>query len=440
MSKRDDFVNNLTKDEMNEFGMINDPGLQQLRNELGVGEQYSQQYTPQQEQPLQPMNQPPVQQQQQYHQEQPAPQTQQEPQNFVNTQTYQQAQSHAPSMETQSVPTPPAVEQKKEDELPPMAKPVKRPDLRDVQIDINKIEIIEKSPLDKVMDIERIVSTRPTFQVIANQSSYIAHMTSIRMEDINAIQNSVSGQYEGQQKLYRTIFNKINNSSLGDINYTTWLKTTSFFDTSTLLYGIYCQTFPRDTDFTITCGTCNEATDVRVNNDTLIDVKDESVYENLNKILTSSHNPAEVIKDAIINSHERVILPTSKVLVEIKTPTLFDHLDLLGSIKQEAAEELGDVLGTLLFIKNMYVPDMDTYQRTGEVKYVQVEETSARVNIIRNLELVDASELANAISARTDRYAINYKIKSHPCSKCGTEIGDIDIDMQQMLFHQVLQM
>jgi hypothetical protein len=447
MSKRDEFINNLDTDERNQWGMVNqeDPALQDLRNDLGVGEQFSNPYH--QEQPLQPNHAPAQQQQTQFsgfrpHQdsgasEQSAPAQQQEPQNFINTQTYQQSQ--VPSMDPTPVPAPP-VEAKQEEVLAPMAKPVKRPDLRDVKIDINKIEIIEKSPLDKVTDIDRIVSTRPTFQVIANQSSYIAHMTSIRMEDINAIQNSISGQYENQQKLYRTIFNKINNSSLGDVNYTKWLKVTSFFDVSTLLYGIYCQTFPTDTDFTVTCGSCNEATDIRVNNGTLIDVKDETVYENLNNVLTSAHNPEEVIKDAVINSHDRVILPYSKVLVEIKTPTLADHLELLGSVKPEAAEEMADVLGTLLFIKNIYVPDMDTYQQTGEVKYVNVDNMSSTVSIIRNLELVDASELANAISARTDRYAINYKIKSHPCSKCGTQLGDIDIDMQQMLFHQVLQM
>jgi hypothetical protein len=311
--------------------------------------------------------------------------------------------------------------------------------LKNIKIDINNIEFSDKSPLEKVDDIEFILNGKPSFQVVANQSGYIAHMESIRLADINAITNSTMDMYASKQKLYKTVFSKINTTSVGKMDYKTWLRVTSFFDLPSLMYGIYNQTFPGDTNFEVTCRHCQQPTDVIVNNETLIDVKDEATYSKLGEIVNHAKKPEDLLSESLVNKYTRSVLPEDKILVDIQTPSLWNHLELLASIDKRQLEELDDVIGTMLFIKNLYVLDITALQQ-GKVRYSEVTDKNQIVNILRNLEVNDAKALGDAISDRTEKYAIYYQIKDHNCSKCGNSVGDIPVDMETMLFTQILQM
>jgi hypothetical protein len=265
-------------------------------------------------------------------------------------------------------------------------------------------------------------------------------MESIRLADINAITNSSMDVYSAKQKLYKIIHSKINTTSVGRMDYKTWLKVTSFYDLPTLMYGIYCQTFPGDTTFEIRCRHCHETTDVIVNNNTLVSVKDEETYSKLNEIISNIKKAEDLLKDSLVNKYTRSILPESKIIVDIQTPSLWNHLELLGSVNRNKIEELEDIIGTLMFIKNMYVLDIKELKRTGKPKYYPIEDKNQIINILRGLEVNDAKALGDAIGDRSEKYAINYMIKDFNCTKCGKSIGDIPVDVEQLLFTQILQM
>jgi hypothetical protein len=312
--------------------------------------------------------------------------------------------------------------------------------LKNITIDINNIEFTEKSPLEKIDDIDFILNGKPTFQVVANQSAYIAHMESIRLADINSMTNSSGDIYATKQKLYKTIHSKINTTSVGKIDFKTWLKVTSFYDLPSLMYGIYCQTFPGDTTFEISCRHCQENTDVVVNNDTLISVKDEETYSKLNEIINNNKKAEDLLNNSIVNKYSRSVLPESKILVDIQTPSLWNHLELLASVDKRTIGEMEDVIGTMMFIKNLFVLDMKELQRTGKPKYYPISDKNQIINILRNLEVYDAKALGDAIAERSDKYAIGYKIQNFKCSKCSNDVGEIPVDVEQLLFSQILQM
>lgn len=389
-TKRDKLVSQLSGEEMSEFG-FGEGQLDELHNELGIVE---------------------------------------EPEEEV---VEEEVKKPAPKKTTTRRKTPAKTTAKSKQQISA------RDLLKNIKIDLNNIEFVEKSPMEKVDDIEFILNGKPSFQVVANQSGYIAHMESIRLADINSITNSTMDMYASKQKLYKTIFSKINTTSIGKMDYKTWLRVTSFFDLPSLMYGIYNQTFPGDTTFEITCRHCQQPTDVIVNNETLIDVKDEETYAKLGEIVNHAKKPEDLLKDSIVNKYTRSVLPEDKVLVDIQTPSLWNHLELLASVDKRQLEELDDVIGTMLFIKNLYVLDISALQK-GQVKYSEVTDKNQIVNILRNLEVNDAKALGDAIADRTEKYAIYYKIKDHNCSKCGNSVGDIPVDMETMLFTQILQM
>jgi hypothetical protein len=397
-SKRDKLVNQLSNDEMSEFG-FGDNQLDDLHAELGIVEE-----------------------------EETVEEVMEEEEEVVDEEVKKPAKKTTPRKRT----TPAKKTQQKKQQSA-------RDLLKNIKIDLNNIEFSDKSPLEKIDDIEFILNGKPSFQVVANQSGYIAHMESIRLADINSITNSTMDMYASKQKLYKTIFSKINTTSIGKMDYKTWLRVTSFFDLPSLMYGIYNQTFPGDTTFEVTCRHCQQPTDVIVNNETLIDVKDEATYSKLAEIVNHAKKPEDLLKDSLVNKYTRSVLPDDKILVDIQTPSLWNHLELLASIDKRQLEELDDVIGTMLFIKNLYVLDISALKQ-GKVKYSEVTDKNQIVNILRNLEVNDAKALGDAISDRTEKYAIYYKIKDHNCSKCGNSVGEIPVDMETMLFTQILQM
>ena len=315
-----------------------------------------------------------------------------------------------------------------------------RPSLSNLVIDVNNIQFAEKSPIETADLLDFNMNGKPTFQVIASQSGYIAHMESIRLVDVNAITNSTGDAFASKQRLYKTVFSKINTMSLGKIDYKTWLQITSFFDMPTLLYGIYSQTFATDTPFEVNCRHCKQSTDIVVNNETLISYKDEEIYKNVDSILKSVTKVTDLEKISIVNQYNRIVLPESKVLIHIQTPSLWNHLELISSVDASQIEENEDILGTLLFIKNLYIVDLVALEKEGKVQYVEVTDRNQIVRIIENLELVDATYLGNSIADRTDKYAINYKIRNFKCGQCQKDIGEIPVKMDELLFTRILQM
>lgn len=311
--------------------------------------------------------------------------------------------------------------------------------LKNLQIDVNNIEFVEKSPLESLDELEFFMNGKPTYQVIASQSAYIAHMESMRLADINAINNSTMDLYATKQKLYKTIYDKIATTSLGKIGYNDWLKITSIYDLDTLEYGIYCQTFPGDTSFEVTCRHCNKKTDVIVNNDTLISVKDEELYSNLNEIISNVRNPEQALKSSLVNKFTRKVLPTDKILVDIQTPSLWNQLELFASADPKMLAEMEEIIGTMIFIKSLSLVDMKTLRETGKVKYYEVKDKNQIMRIISKLEIDDASALGSAIEERSRKYAVDYKIKDFKCGNCGNNVGEIPVDIEMLLFTQILR-
>jgi hypothetical protein len=404
--RRKEILEKLSKEEASALGLVQDDELDELHSELGI-----------------------VEEEEEVIEEEEEVAVEEEPEEEIVVEKKPAKKS-----------TPKTIPKKKATSKKTATKPDVSELLKNISIDINNIEFTEKSPLEKIDDIDFILNGKPTFQVIANQSAYIAHMESIRLADINSLTNSSADIYATKQKLYKTIWSKINTTSVGKMDFKTWLKVTSFYDLPSLMYGIYCQTFPGDTTFEINCRHCHENTDVVVNNDTLITVKDEETYSKLNEIINNVTKSEELLNNSIVNKYSRTVLPTSKILVDIQTPSLWNHLELLASVDKNLVDEMQDVLGTMMFLKNIFVIDTKELQRSGKAKYYSIDDKNQIIQILRNLEVFDAKALGDAIAQRSDKYAIGYKIKNFKCSKCNNDVGEIPVDVEQLLFSQILQM
>ena len=323
--------------------------------------------------------------------------------------------------------------------------------LKNVKIDVNKVKIVDKSIVERFTNANIKINGRPTFEVVCNQSGYVAHVESLKYSDLSALENSTGGLYAQKQRIYKTIYNKINSTSLGDLTYEQFLKITSLFDIPSLEYGVYCQTFKTESEFTVVCPHCEKPSDIKVNNKELLVYKDQNAFDNVQNILGSVSLPDDAMKNAAVNIRNRILLPESKMMIDIKLPTLYKYLEIIGSVNPNMFEEVENIVGLMIFIDKVFKLDVNKLIETGEVEYYEIkyEEDGSRdlkrereeiAKIISDLELDDSLAIQLEIKILTNLYSIEIGLKGFNCPKCGKFMDKRILDIEETLFFKLEQM
>lgn len=317
--------------------------------------------------------------------------------------------------------------------------------LKDIKFDLNNIEIVKDySELELMNNEQFILDNKKTMMVTCCQSAYSAEVTAMKNQEIQNINDSNVDFYNYKKKLYKTLFNRIENTSVGKMSFNTWLKVTSYFDIETLLYGVYCQTFPYENKYTIRCvkNDCKfnkMGFDVVINNNSLIEMRGQEaeIFAKIDEIVSKVKNPQDLVKNSHVHTTKRVALDESKIIFDVQIPSAYDYLEkILSNTTEEMAEEFSNTLGLVLFIKNAYIPDINGYRRTGNLSFYPVEEseTDRLIEIVSKLPYYDGLQLSEVINDFTDKLRISYSINGISCPNCGAEIGEVRLSMEDLLF------
>ena len=322
--------------------------------------------------------------------------------------------------------------------------------LKNIKVDLNSIEIFSDLDYDiKKENTNFLLNNSPTYEVKLSQSAFVAHMQSLKFSEVNTITQSVGSDYNTFLAKYQLYFNKINSNSLGINKFEDFKRLTSLYDVSTLEFGIYNITFPGSTEFSITCKNCEETMkNVKVDNSQLIAVRDDELFERLDKNIGSITDIETANKYSLLSKRERIMLEDSKFIMEIKIPTVEDHLSILGALNRDMDEDtrkrVEELTIILIHIDKILMPSISHLEETGELKYISysVKDGSTYsdiLDIVSNLELNDSNILIDAITEQAEKYSVGYAIQSFPCRNCGEDVGDIDIDISQLIFRKALR-
>ena len=311
--------------------------------------------------------------------------------------------------------------------------------LAGITVDLSSIKIATGVPRSLLnANKQSVLDVQSTMQVVCCQSSYAAHISALRSQEIQNINNLNSDLYTFKKTLYKVIWRHIEDSSVGKMDYDTWLRVTSFFDIETLLYGAYCMTFPKDNKYPITCpkGDCGHNFDIVVNNNSLIEARPD-VFEKINEVVSNISKAKDLVANSKVHTVQRVMLGNSKIIVDIQIPSLYDYLeDILKRIRndQEFAEENSNSISLAMFVKQALIPDIETFRKTGELQYLPVTDKQDLIDLIANLPFEDGEVLDNEISKYTNEFLISYSIRGIVCPKCGFEFPSIPMEMERVLF------
>lgn len=292
------------------------------------------------------------------------------------------------------------------------------------------------TPLETFEQIENVMM-RPTHEVIALQSGYRASIKPLNADSKLKVRKISGTFYEQNKKLLNVIYNHIHDSSLGSISFENWLKVTAEDDLPTLIYGMYCATYPKDSDYTITCPHCNAKNETKVSKERLIEVKDPKAYTLVGNIISRKLTPMELIKESCVNHTTRIMLPESKTIMDLNTPTLEGMLtSLLKSHTNKSVE--GEIYGYLKYVSKIAIISLPDLER-GKVVYTEIEDETQRVNIIANLSDDDQKELNKNINEKLKEYEVVYRLPNINCANCSKPITDIEIAMSEILFKKLAE-
>jgi hypothetical protein len=305
-------------------------------------------------------------------------------------------------------------------------------------IDLTNLQINTTSAMGRSGIIEKILNNKSTFMIVCPQSAYVAKISSLCLEDKIRILNSVESPFESRRKLYRSIYDHIIEMNIPKPKFDEWLKMTSYHDLETLLYGLYAQTYPGESDFDITCGKCENKIDAKIGAHLLQQIKDETAFGYLDSISKSS-NPEDVASNSMVHTTSRVLLPTSNIVVDICTPSLSDHLILLKAFNPKFIADISNIIGMMLFIKQLFIPDSEKLENEGRAIFFPVTDRNEMLRIVSRLSPTDGDRLNEEINERAKKFEVNYQLPKMVCAACANEIEAINIDCENLLFSKLME-
>ena len=332
-------------------------------------------------------------------------------------------------------PAEPETTQKVVEEAPRTKSAAVKEVLSQIVFDINKINVVKSSnPLAAHQELEHLFS-KPSYEVIALQSGYRCSMTAFNNEDMIRVRKFTGTELEQNMKLFGLVFNHLPHSSLGKIRLQEWLKLTAEADFETLIYGLYCATFPEESDYSVSCPHCRAENKAKIGKEHLLQVRDDRARGYVQQILDPNSDPKVLVRDAVVNQRSRIILPESKIIVDIVTPTLHDYLESLKNADRMKGFER-EIFGYLKNIGTMLAPILQSFAE-GRPEFIELEQLAEKAKVIAEISPADRRFLEKSIAEKSEQYKVEYKLPDFNCHSCAGTIENIVIDMTEILFQSM---
>jgi len=304
-------------------------------------------------------------------------------------------------------------------------------------VDLSKISIMDRSPIDKEKDLKEVLYGRMSaVQIVAAQSGYMAKVIPLVHKDqISLIYSNLSA-YEYKKTIFKVIYDKVVMFSVGSMTFEEWLKNTSVSDIETFYYGIYRATFP-DGTYTFTCPDCGEYSIFKINPNNLLKTTDKKKMKELVTAVSKNAINKEAMETySLINKTEGFELADSNIIMELRTPSLWDLLEIYRNVPETVIDRDEDSVTMMLYIKRFLIP----YKTAdGEINYTEQTDSQEVLRIIDNLSIDDSTRLKNSLYERENENRISYSVKNLTCPKCKKEIKDIPVSIEDILFTQIFE-
>ena len=316
-------------------------------------------------------------------------------------------------------------------------KKIKLEEIENISLDTIKTKKPKKKDIDKI--IKRI-SNVTTTNIVLPISGYTAEIKGCSAYELISLIDSNDNALLNAQNKWSLIHSKIENTSIGKMDFNEFLVNTAANDYNTFIYGLLCSTYPDDDSIPLTCDKCKKSFDHHYSVKSLIraEAMEEKLQDTIMSIVDSSISEKaakDVHDNSLISQVKRVRLPYSGIIAEIYVQSAYDLInksikDLTNNTDEKYAQTA--VLSTL--INNFYVPDPD---EPGS--YFEVNTGADISKTIYTLNEVDVLVIRKLGEELLENMAISYGLMNVTCPHCGNYIPFIEMELENILFYRYRQ-
>ena len=313
----------------------------------------------------------------------------------------------------------------------------------DTNVNLKDIELVDQSNLIEISDSTNEIFEGSVFQVTALKSGYVAYMKALTFKDRDTFIRSDVDRITHNRSMYRMVYDKIDHTSIGSskISYSNFLKITAWEDLPTLLFGIYRQTFPGESEIMLRCDHCNRESRVKIDPNSFIVTKSEEAMQEIQSLIKDLNQipnlkPEQLLAKSQVSKIRRIQLPNSKIIVDVTNTSLEKFLNISAYFNRDIneSENMPTLVSVCMFIDKIFTPNIKQSRLKGKLVYNKVESLPDIVNILGKLDTEDEFKLKEKVLVRQDKYTVNYQIRNVLCPACKKIISPTDVDMETLLF------
>lgn len=315
-------------------------------------------------------------------------------------------------------------------------------------IKINEIETIDISVLKtkktKKKDFDKIIkniNSPYVTPVCLPLSGYTARIKGCSAYELmSLIENGNNALLDAQTK-WSLIHSKIESTSIGDMDYNTFLMNTAASDYNNLIYGILCATYPNNDSIPYTCPKCKTEYIHEYSVKSLIRAEkmNDSLKDQFMKVVDASVNErdaSDLHDNSPITKVTTIKLPSSGIIVEVQVQSAYDLIN--NSIKglsnnKDAKYAQAAILSTL--VKTIYMEDTEA----NDGSYFEITDAMEIAQVIYRLNERDILIMKKFGDELMGGMTVEYGFMSMKCPKCGHFIPSLPVEPDNLLFHRYRQ-
>ena len=316
-------------------------------------------------------------------------------------------------------------------------KKIKLEEVETVSLETLVVKKAKKNSLDKVLKRTNNLHTTP---VVLLASGYTAVMKGCSTYELVTLFNNTDNILMDTETKWTLIHEKIESTSLGDMDFNTFLQNTAAIDYSIFIYGILCASYPDVDTIPLKCEKCKKEFDHSYTVKSLIRAEKmtEETQELLGNIVDASHmdtTAKEFHEQAPISLEKVIRLPLSGHVVKMYVQSGFDFIK--RSIKELSNNDDDKIKQSAILaslVRTIYVADPD-----NEGAYLEYDGVLDISKIIYTLKDTDILVLTKQGEKMIENVGIEFGLMDINCPHCKHHTDSLKLDPDSILFYKYQQ-
>ena len=238
------------------------------------------------------------------------------------------------------------------------------------------------------------------------------------------------------------LHSKVESTSIGKMDFNTFLNNVASLEYDILVYGVLCATFPDEDTFPLTCPMCK--TDIEHKYEMRSLLRAEEMSEKLMgmvKHVADNSYTEEMAKkcfdESVLNTEKSILLPDSEFICTIGVQNAYSFIyDSVNAIdKLEEKYNQATIISSA--VSKIFVPNPDDDGAT----YLEVDDTTDKIKLIYSLNAKDISILSTKIGEITEGLEFKFGLMDITCpnKKCRHHVNSVEVELDTILFHKYQQ-